>query len=590
MKAEEIEFVKFLNDNRTNKLLIPIYQRAYEWTTGKEVSQLWEDINNIELNKDISTHFLNSIVYIKDESIKDSINIIDGQQRITTISLLFIAIRDSLKNLQKDSKKLSLSENDLADIKIEIEKISENFLERKWQKFENRIRLSLSNKNNDFNIYKNLLFRDILNKTRVDDISKNKFIDKHNVFLKGKKSNLISTYDYFQSKPLLKNYSFLELKELLEKLEKVMIVQVTLELGKDSPQIIFSSLNGGGLKLKDTDLIKNSLFMKVEDRAKQEELHSELWEKLEIMPFKKSSSSDKVFAVFLQHFFTMQLGRVVTSGNLYDEFNRYVKSIKKENSYETVKSILTEMLIFKDIFLELQNRELFQDSILQHFGIEAYYPFLMKLKFAQSPFVTKISKIIESYYLRRFICSLPAGATKNVFAQACKEIPVDENIEKSFNNLLKTKEKKPRFPSQSEFQDSLKNRPLYQDSPKFLKATLFAIELSVNPEFDVDFDDLTVEHILPQDEFKNLLPVWRENFSLDEYENLVHTIGNCTLLIREENSSIGSSSFISKKPIYSHTGFYLNEKVSEFDNWTKDSISGYADEVIKLALKRWENL
>jgi len=280
MKAEEIEFVKFLNDNRTNKLLIPIYQRAYEWTTGKEVSQLWEDINNIELNKDISTHFLNSIVYIKDESIKDSINIIDGQQRITTISLLFIAIRDSLKNLQKDSKKLSLSENDLADIKIEIEKISENFLERKWQKFENRIRLSLSNKNNDFNIYKNLLFRDILNKTRVDDISKNKFIDKHNVFLKGKKSNLISTYDYFQSKPLLKNYSFLELKELLEKLEKVMIVQVTLELGKDSPQIIFSSLNGGGLKLKDTDLIKNSLFMKVEDRAKQEELHTELLENI----------------------------------------------------------------------------------------------------------------------------------------------------------------------------------------------------------------------------------------------------------------------------------------------------------------------
>ena len=96
MVAKEISFIEFLENNRKKKLLIPIYQRAYEWRIGKdkEVAKLLEDIENIILKDKNSTHFLNSIVFIQDIKNKNFINIIDGQQRITTISILFIAIRN----------------------------------------------------------------------------------------------------------------------------------------------------------------------------------------------------------------------------------------------------------------------------------------------------------------------------------------------------------------------------------------------------------------------------------------------------------------------------------------------------------------
>ncbi|MCK4441250.1 MAG: DUF262 domain-containing protein, partial [Sulfurovaceae bacterium] len=485
MVAKEISFIDFLKENQERKLLIPIYQRAYEWTTkkDKEVYKLWEDIENIQLSDINSTHFLNSIVYIEDEKNKDFINIIDGQQRITTLSILFIAIKDRLKNLYKDNEKhLKKDKNNQdiisqqEDIKIEIEKISDNFLERKWQKGENKVRLSLSNKNKDREIYNSF----ILDTNITNNIS-----------------NILKTYKYFFNTKKIKNFSFDELKELLQKIERINIVKVTLELEKDNPQTVFSSLNGGGLKLKDTDLIKNAIFMKIE-REKQEELHSKFWEPLEDMPYGKNS--DKEFAKFMQHFLTMKLGRVVTTNSIYEEFvNKYLKQVQADNEYEKVKSILIEMLEYKEIFIDLKNREFYsKDSILPYFEIEAYYPFLMLLKGKKSPLLTKVTKIIESYYVRRFVYTLPAGATKNIFASACKELTIDDKLLNNFTTFLQGKEKNLRFPSDEEFKGSFLIKNLYEDKSKLTKAILFILEQSQNPSLELNFDELEVEHILPQ--------------------------------------------------------------------------------------------
>lgn len=577
MVAKEISFIDFLKENQERKLLIPIYQRAYEWTTkkDKEVYKLWEDIENIQLEDINSTHFLNSIVYIEDEKNKNFINIIDGQQRISTLSILFIAIRNRLKNLFKENEKNLKKNKDNEeiiskqdDIRIEIEKISDNFLERKWQKGEDKVRLSLSNKNKDREIYNSfILDTKITNNT----------------------SNISKTYKYFFNTKKIKNFSFDELKELLQKIERINIVKVTLELEKDNPQTVFSSLNGGGLKLKDTDLIKNAIFMKIK-REKQEELHSDFWEPLEYMPYGKNS--DKEFAKFMQHFLTMKLGRVVTTNSIYEEFvNKYLKQVEGNDDYEKVKFILVEMSKYKDIFIDLKNNKLYsEDSILPYLEIEAYYPFLILLKGKNSPLFTKITRIIESYYIRRFVYALPAGTTKNVFASACKDLTIDDDILNNFLNFLKSKEKNLRFPTDEEFKGNFLIRNLYEDKSKLTKAILFILEKSNNKDLEFKFDELEVEHILPQNEYHNLSHCWKQNISNDEYNKQLHTIGNLTLLTGDKNSSIKDDCFEKKKEIYLESNIYLNEYLIDFDEWNNESIKSHTNYLVDLALKRWKSL
>jgi len=577
MVAKEISFIDFLKENQENKLLIPIYQRAYEWTIrkDKEVYKLWEDIDNIMIDDINSTHFLNSIVYIKDDRNKKFINIIDGQQRITTISLLLIAIRERLKKIYMENEKnlkrdkdneLLLSKQE--DINIEIEKISDNFLERKWQKGDEKVRLSLSNKNRDREIYNNLV------------ISSN-IIDNS--------SSIIKTYKYFLNTEKIKNLLFNDIKILLSKIERIIIVKVTLELEKDNPQTVFSSLNGGGLKLKDTDLIKNSIFMKI-DREKQEELHSELWEKLENMPNEKNS--DKEFAKFMQHFLTMKLGRVVTTNSIYEEFvNKYFKMIEAKDDYEKVKLILTEMLEFKDIFLDLKNNKLYSyNSILPYFEIEAYYPFLMLLKGKNSTLFTKVTKIIESYYVRRFVYALPIGTTKNIFASACKELRIDDNILINFKAFLKLKEKNLRFPSNEEFKNSFLSKNIYEDKAKLTKAILYILEKSKNKDMDILFEDISVEHILPQNTYENLLDCWKDDISIYEYEKQIHTMGNLTILTNEDNSSIKDNCFENKKEVYLESNFQLNEYLVDIDEWNSESIKSHGNYLLDLALNIWKSI
>jgi uncharacterized protein with ParB-like and HNH nuclease domain len=563
MEATEKKFIEFLKEQQEKKLLIPIYQRAYEWTTkkDKEVQTLWEDIENIE--DENSTHFINSIVYIADEQNSIFINIIDGQQRITTLSILYIVIRDRLVKLQKERKFKEF----LEDVKIVQEQIEENYLIRKWQKGDDKVRLSLSNKNRDREIYNKLVLGEYKNLS----ISKDK------------NSNLIKTYKFFNSSQKISSYSFEEIQTLLSKIERVVIVKVTLELEKDNPQIVFSSIHGG-LKLKDTDLIKNSIFMKLE-RVEQEKLHSELWETLEY------DMSEKEFAIFISYFLTLKLNRVVSSNAIYDEFvNKYFKNFLAENEFEKVQNVLLEISSYKDIFLQLKNGSIFEElSILPYFNIEAYFPFLMKIRKEESPFFTKIWKIIESFYVRRFVYGLPPGATKNIFALLCKY----ENIEVSqFINFLEEKSKQQRFPKRDEFEESLRNRNLYEDNKTSTKAILFALEKSLDSEFALsreNFEEFSVEHVLPQ-EYEKLDSCWKDNFSEEEHKKELHLMKNLTILRKEENSSAGIGCFKSKKDIYNSSELALNEKIADYDSWTKKSMEDYLDKIVELALKRWEDL
>lgn len=580
MVAKEISFIEFLENNRKKKLLIPIYQRAYEWRIGKdkEVAKLLEDIDNIVIDDKNSSHFLNSIVYIEDIKSKNFINIIDGQQRITTISILFIALRDRLLILLKEKNKELNKDKDneelkdiIEDIEIEIEKISDDYLEIKGKKSDNKIRLSLSNKNKDREIY-NTLF--------------------NNNYDKSLKSNILSTYKFFFHTQKMKTYLFNDIKLLLQKIEKISIVKVELDLEKDNPQRVFSGLNGGGLKLKDTDLIKNSIFMSI-DIDKQEELHSELWEKLEDMPNEKNS--DKAFANFIQHFLTMKLERVVTTNSIYDEFvNKYLKENDIEDEYEKIKEILTEMLEYKNIFLDLKNNKLYpNDSILPYFEIEAYYPFLMKLKYNDSPIFTKIIKIIESFYIRREVYGLSHGITKNIFASACKDVSIDEHILNNFKAFLKSKDNKQRFPTDEEFKDVLLTKNLYEDSKTKTRAILYILEKSINKDLEIDFGEISVEHILPQGtdaKYNNLLDCWKGNISNFEYDKQLHTLGNLTLLIDSDNSSIKDACFENKKEVYVESNFQLNEYLLDIDEWNSESIKSHGNYLVSLALDRWKGL
>jgi hypothetical protein len=285
----------------------------------------------------------------------------------------------------------------------------------------------------------------------------------------------------------------------------------------------------------------------------------------------------------------------VTTNSIYDEFvNKYLKESKEEDDYKKVKAILEEMLKYKDIFLDLRkkkdNKFYPDDSILPYFEIEAYYPFLMKLKYKNSSLFTKITKIIESFYIRREVYGLSHGITKNIFASACKELSIDENILTNFKSFLQSKENKQRFPTDEEFEDTLLTKNLYEDSNKKTKAILYILEKSINKDLDITLEDISVEHILPQTKYDKLEECWQDHISNVEYDKQVHTLGNLTLLIHSDNSSIGNKCFDIKKAVYVESNFQLNEYLVDVDEWNSESIKSHANYLVDLALDRWKSL
>lgn len=559
MKANETKVEAFLSSNKT-QFVIPVYQRNYDWSTS-ECKQLLDDILEVGTSKEMNVHFIGSVVYVHDDVYTSSkikeLTVIDGQQRLTTLTLIYLAIfRLAIEN---------------GDHELEAE-ILETYLTNKFASEEEKLKLRPTENNNKAIRY---LLRGDKN-------------EEFNNF-----SKVIDNFNYFKSRITLENIEF-----ILKGLTKLMFVEISLDRQNDDPQKIFESLNSTGLELSQADLIRNYILMGLE-RIDQNKIYSNYWEIIEKLAKDDTKNTSRV-SDFIRDYLTLVNKKIPNKSKVYLEFKdkfptRDLQVL--ESNLLPIKSLVKfyNKLINpknetdKDIRLQLQ--------YINRLEINVVYPFLMKVYEDYSENIIdkvtfiKILDFIQSFTFRRFIVGLPTNALNKIFMILYEKIDKD-NYFLSMQKELLRKSGIQRFPKNKEVIESLKLKDVYNIQSKNRTYLLDRLENFENkePVLIEGNSDITIEHIFPQ----NPDPKWKVELGADEYkfikENYLNTIGNLTL--SGNNGKLGNKPFIFKRDLenagYKDSHLWLNKYLSNLKKWDKTEIKKRFELLAERFLKIWQ--
>ncbi len=385
MDAKATTLLKFFEENQNNQFVIPIYQRLYSW--GKEqCEQLWDDIIKIGGNDKMNGHFIGSILYVRDDNTHSSpLLIIDGQQRLTTITLLFIALR----NHSSDEVK---------------RKEIESYLINSDKDGDKKFRLILSESDKD-----TLL----------------SLIDKDRRKPSEPSLKIVENFKLFE-KWIRKNTDKLE--TIFKGLEKLMIVWIALKKEKDDPQLIFESMNSKGIELTQTDLTRNYIIMETEVK-KQEDFYNQYWRAME-EDFKQNET---LFNRFVRHYLTIKIGKIPNEKRVYEAFKDY-----RQKEGIGIETLLQDLQKYCGYFCQIAfKKEADKDlnkalSFLVDLEMDVVYPLLLELYsdykdgvLSKQDFIP-IIYLTESYLCRRAVCGLGTNSLNKVFPFVTKKINKDQ--------------------------------------------------------------------------------------------------------------------------------------------------------------------
>ncbi|MFP6179463.1 DUF262 domain-containing protein, partial [Helicobacter pylori] len=511
MKADAIKLLDFIGKSQEKQFVIPIYQRVYSWEK-EQCKQLWDDIIKTGGNDQIEGHFIGSIVFVHDGIYTTNYNellVIDGQQRLTTITLLFIALRDHLNDEDEFLEKFSC------------QKIQNRYLINSDEKGDKKFKLILSESDKD-----TLL----------------SLIDKNRRKPSEPSLKIMENFKLFEEW-IRKNTDKLE--TIFKGLDKLMVVEISLERGKDNPQLIFESMNSTGKDLTQTDLIRNYILMGLEPE-KQKIFYKKYWRAME-EDFKQNET---LFNQFVRHYLTIKTREIPNINKVYEAFKDYrqKKGIEIE---DLLKDLQKYCGYFCQIVFKKEDNEDNKDlnkalSFLVGLEMDVIYPLLLELYsdyidgvLSKQDFIS-IIYLTESYIFRRAVCGLGTNSLNKVFPSFTKRIQKDEYLKSLKAHFVYLTEKQ-RFPNNDEF----KKLFIAIDFYHFQKREYFLERLeNFEREERVYTHEYTTEHIMPQ----TLTEEWErdlgENFQAI-HDKYLHTIGNLTLT--GYNQEYGNKSFQEKR-------------------------------------------
>lgn len=559
MKATETKVEDFLSSNKT-QFLIPVYQRNYDWSTG-QCKQLLDDILEVGCNKKMNAHFIGSIVYVHDDVYTSSrikeLTVIDGQQRLTTLTLIYIVLFWLARQIKDEGL-----ENE----------ISETYLINKFASEEEKLKLRPT-ENND----KALKY--LLRNDKDEEFSNF--------------SKLIDNFNYFKGRITEENY-----KVVMTGLSKLMFVEISLDRDKDDPQRIFESLNSTGLELSQADLIRNYILMGL-NRKDQNKIYQNYWEVIEKLAKDESLNISRV-SDYIRDYLTLVNNNIPNKGKVYVEF----KAKYPTSDLENLEKVLSDVKNLVKYYNKLINPKNESDSeiriqleYINRLEINVAYPFIMKVyaDFSSSiidktTFIS-ILEFIQSFTWRRFVLGLPTNALNKIFMNLYEKID-RTNYLKSLQKSLLQRKGVQRFPRNSEIIDALKIKDVYNIKSKNRIYFLERLENFKNTEF-VQIEGnghITIEHIFPQ----NPDPKWKIDLGADEYnfikENYLNTISNLTL--SGNNGKLGNKPFIAKRDLenagYKDSRLWLNKFLANAGKWDIEEIEKRFELLSKRFLKIWE--
>lgn len=565
MEAKQDNLLTYLR--QTQQLSIPIYQRKYNWTRA-QCEQLLEDIIRVGKEDENATHFIGSIVYMQKKTFPGELQkymIIDGQQRITTITLLIIAMCSFLK------------EN--------------NINSRFYNQLYNYYLINNLEQGNDR--YKLIL-------TEEDTRSLKQLIDHledNSLPIENSLSSIVNNYSYFKSKITTDNLEIIN-----QGINKLIIIYVSLETGRDNPQLIFESLNSTGLELNQSDLIRNYILMEL-NPEKQEELYNKFWHPIEN---KFNNNSKNIFDRFIKDYLTIKNNKIPVNREVYHEFKKFSKKNYRNQNEKLVKDINKYANYYSKLFIN--EKDLEEDiskslSSLNELGFDVTRPFIMKI---YEDFITgKISKdtfneiieLTESYLIRRTICDISANSLNKTFATLydnMNKIFSSMNMEinnevylDTFKYILILKDRYRRFPKDDEIIKELKYKDIYNLRTR--NHILSKLE-NYNHKEIIDIEKCTIEHIMPQNE--NLSEEWKNDLG-NNWRNIqreyLHTLGNLTLT--NYNSELSDHSFQEKKTMkggFCDSKIQLSKSLCQLDTWNQQEIENRTEELSKKFINIWK--
>ncbi|MEP3482373.1 MAG: DUF262 and DUF1524 domain-containing protein [Fuerstiella sp.] len=559
MKATEARLLDFIK--KSPQFVIPIYQRTYSWTE-KECLQLWQDIVRAGENDGISVHFVGSIVYIEESlgtvTHQSPLLVIDGQQRLTTATILIAALAKAVG----DGEPIEGFSSEM---------LRGYYLTNPLERGERKFKL-------------------ILSQTDKDTLTA--IVGDHDL---PSETSLRVHENYTTFGRLLKERSG-DLVAVCRGLAKLVVVDIALKRDQDNPQLIFESMNSTGKELSQADLIRNYILMGLEPEL-QSRLYNLYWRPME-MGFGQEGYTT-YFDGFMRHYLTVKTGDIPRLKDVYEAFK--VHSLTATIQAAGVESLVKDIRESASQFCRMalgaepdpELKRAFSD--LRELKVEVAYPFLLELYNDYSSGLLRktelltIVRMTESYVFRRAVCNIPTNSMNKTFSTFCRAVKKDRYLESIKAHFLRLPSYR-RFPGDEEFHRELPKRDLYN----FRSRSYWLRRLENHGRKErVLVDEYTIEHIMPQN--KNLPESWRESLGVEwksVHQTRLHTLGNLTLTAY--NSDYSDRPFLEKRDMPSapekglkQSPLKLNQGLGSVETWNLNAISERANRLADIAVQVW---
>ena len=551
MDARKGNIYEILNGNR--QFLTPVYQRYYGWDI-EQCTRLWNDIVEMQ-KKGRAGHFVGSIVNIAEQVMPTGIQkymIIDGQQRMTTLSLLLLALRD-------------YAIKDPDDATINARRIDSMLLNNEYESGNERYKLLLTETDRD------ILIR-LVEKMPIPVDTRSKLLDN---------------YKFFAGKIADKE---LQPAEVYESIGKLQIVNITLDRSIDDAQAIFESLNSTGKELSESDLIRNYALMGLEP-TEQTYVYEHFWRPMELLFV--YGVQDSVMDKFFRDYLTMKIARIPKKDRVYEEFKLYHLNCEFSTIRELCQDLLTYAKYYTDMVFKRSSNPAFKSLYedINDLRMAVSYPFLLKVHNDYADGIISeddlklIIRLCISYVFRRSICDIPTNSLDKTFATLRNEVKPDDHVN-SIKAFFVMRDDYKEFPNDEKFAATFVQRDIY--SMRTRNFILSQLENYGN-KAPIVIENYTIEHIMPQN--SSLSPEWQQMLGANWREvqkTYLHTIGNLTLTAY--NSEMSDHPFKVKMDMeggFKESALRLNAYVVKLTEWNEQRIKERAALLADKAKQIW---
>ena len=554
MKGNASYLMKFL-DGSQKRFIIPVYQRNYDWKK-ENCKQLFDDLVNV-VKEGKESHFFGSIVSYAHS--RDEVVLIDGQQRITTVSLILIAMINALKkgDITTDDNTLLFR--------------LEDYIVDKYDRTSRKVRLKPFR--DDCVAFDRLIYNDESDYINNSKVSVN--------------------YRYFYER--IVGFKELSVDELFKAINSLEIIDIELEPQHgDNPQLIFESLNSTGLDLTESDKIRNYVLMNLSPEI-QEQYYDLYWNKIE-------KCCENELDSFVRNYLTIKSGSIPNLKGIYTTFKDYTKS-------KDIEPILQDMLVYANAYKDITSCNVGDNEAnevakrLELLDISVAYPFLMAfLAYAKETGIDgaeihAVFSCVETFIFRRLMCDLPTNALNKIFATLHASVLKNKgDSDVSYNSvmiyLLENRKLSSAFPKDDEFLNGFTSKNVYAMRGKNKQYLFERLENGSSKEKNdvvknIEDGILTIEHIMPQTLNNSWKLALGDNWE-EIHEKWLHTISNLTL--SGYNYNYSNKTFQEKKAMengFSQSGLRMNQYIAQFEKWTEDELEKRKAIISELALKIW---